>query len=241
MDTVRSADATRSLVVRGDPESCRLVARALRDLAETLDEAAGFLRRRADRDHAEGRWAGAYHAQCRRSGNEAQHLAARAARLASALAALADALERSQQVLDAAAAIAVPHALVVDGRLIAPADPDRDSPSWVAWREADALVTQARRIERDARRAWADALLPDALLPDDREPTTPAPRDPVPLPVPCPPPTPTPPRDPPREPPRGHDPRLGPRQPDLDIVPCGLRPAPGVDLPAGEEADRVRG
>jgi len=237
MDAVRSADATRSLVVRGDPESCWLVARALHDLAETSEETAAFLRRQADRDDPEGRWAGAYRTQCRRTGDEAQHLAARAAHLASALASLGDALARAQQVLDAAASIATTRALVVDRRLVPPADPDRGSPSWMTWREADALVTQGRRIERDARRAWTDA-----LLPDDREPTTPVT---PPVSILCP--SPAPPRhpfdahpapEPPRERPRPRDPGHRP-SPDLDIVPCGLRPPRGVDLPAGEEADHV--
>ncbi|MGI8646590.1 MAG: hypothetical protein ACR2JD_09775, partial [Nocardioides sp.] len=223
MDAVRSADATRSLVVRGDPESCRLVSRALRDLAETLEETQAFLQRQADRDHPEGQWASAYRAQCRRIGGEAQHLAARVTRVEVALASLADALERAQQVLDAAATIAATRALVVDRRLVPPAEPDRGAPPWVTWREADALVGQARRIERDARRAWTDA-----LQPDDRGPTTPAtPLGPV---VPCPPPQPprhhvdrSPAPDPPREHARDHDPRRRP-PPDLDVVPCGLRP-----------------
>jgi len=221
VNAVRGTDGV-SLVVDGDPASCRLVARGFAALTGTLAETADFLSRQADgADGADAAnnagpgsvWVAAYRAHCRRLADEATALRARTDTLAAALALLAEALERAGGVLHDVEGMAAPHGLVVDRRLVAPATGDRDASAWVAWRDARVLVRLARRIEREARHAWQRAL-----------------EDPVDHPVPAGPDAPMPP-GPPLLPPGAPCPAPEPRGaskdrpvPDLVPVVCGLTP-----------------
>jgi hypothetical protein len=153
MEDVRGTDP-RSLIGRGDPESCRLSAADLRALAEATTDTTAFLRRQIALD-LRGRWALAYGTQCRLAVDEASALGDRCRALAEALGTAADLLDRAHGVLEQATGLAAEHGLVVAGRLVPPAA--ADSGQWEPWRAAADLVTRARRLEREARRTWEAA------------------------------------------------------------------------------------
>lgn len=229
MSAVRGTDDA-SLVVDGDPVSCRLVARGVAALTGTLAETADFLSRQADGAAGAGAadpgpgsgWVAAYRARCRRLAAEATALRARTDILTSALILLAEALERARAVLHDVEVMAAPHGLVVDHLLVSPAAGDREASAWVAWRDAQVLVRLARRIERDARHAWQRALEDPVDHPAPAGPDAPLPPGPpgpsLPPDTPCPAPEP---RRPPRAP--GPAPEDVP-VPDLAPVVCGLTP-----------------
>ena len=226
MSAVRGTDGA-SLVVDGDPVSCRLVARGLAALTGTLAETADFLSRQADGADGAGAadagpgcvWAAAYRARCRHLAAEATALRARTDTLASALNLLTEALERARAVLHDVEVMAAPHGLVVGHLLVSPAPGDREASAWVAWRDARVLVRLARRIERDARHAWQRALEDPVDHPAPAGPDAPVPPGPPLSPdTPCPAPQ-------PRRPPRGPGPAPEDAPvPDLVPVVCGLTP-----------------
>ncbi len=77
---------SRSLTLRGDPESCRVSAVDVRALAAVTEEVAAYLLSRRDLDDGSGRWAAAYGARCRRAIDLADELAGRCRDVATALA-----------------------------------------------------------------------------------------------------------------------------------------------------------
>ncbi len=141
---------SRSLTLRGDPDSCRASAADVRALRAVTEEVAAYLLSRRDLDDGSGRWAAAYGARCRRLIDVADELAGRCRDVATALDAAADLLDGAERDLAETRDVAAEHQLLAGNRLMPPC-PGSTAAVWAAWRHADELVTRVRTAEREAR------------------------------------------------------------------------------------------
>lgn len=148
---------SRSLTLRGDPESCRASAAELRALAAVTEEVAAYLLSRRDLDDGSGRWAAAYGARCRRAIDLADELAGRCRDVVTALHSAADLLDAAERDLRETRDLAAEHELLTGNRLLPPS-PGSSAAVWAAWRRADELVSDVRAAEREARHGVERAL-----------------------------------------------------------------------------------
>ena len=148
---------SRSLTLRGDPESCRISAADVRALAAVTDEAAAYLLSHRNLDDGSGRWASAYGVRCRRAIDLADELAARCRDVVTALHAAADLLDGAERDLAETRELAAQHQLLAGNRLLPPCS-GSTAAVWAAWRRADELVTGVRTAERQARNGVERAL-----------------------------------------------------------------------------------